>query len=195
MVQLETPQITVSEDLFTALARENPELRLERRADGTLLAMPPTGSATGHRNSEILIQLGNWNRAQGDGLVFDSNAGFRLPNSAIYAPDAAWLSKSRWSKLTREQKEGFAPLCPEFVIELLSPSDSIADTRAKLEEYIENGTALGWIIDPFRFIVEIYRPNTEPEVLQNPSTIDGEGPVAGFALDLRPIFDALSSAD
>ena len=189
MLQFELPKITISEELFARLASENKNARLERMADGTLVALPPVGLATSIRNAHLTAQLGSWTSGDAKGVAFASNAGFRLPDSAFLSPDASWLAVSRWRALTREEREGFGPLCPDFVVELLPAGDEVEYARAKLKEFIANGAGLGWLIDPLRRVVEIYRPNAEPEIIQNPEAIEGEGPVAGFVLDLRPIFD------
>ena len=149
--------------------------------------MPPTGGGTGKRNSELNIQLGLWNRETKLGFVFDSSTGFKLPNGATRSPDAAWVKRDRWDSLTLEQQEQFPPLCPDFVVELQSPSDALADARLKMQEYLENGVQLGWLIAPKIRQVEIYRPNRELEILQSPATLSGEEVLAGFVLDLTEI--------
>jgi Uma2 family endonuclease len=189
MLQMESAPIMVSEELFLAVARENPDVHLERASNGRLIVLPPAGCEGSRQNVEITAQLALWSHRVNTGVAFGTNAGFRLPNSAIYAPDAAWLEVSRWRGLTREERQGFAPLCPDFVVELLSPSEDLSVTREKLKEYIENGSALGWLVDPFRRAVEIYRPAREPEIVDNPQFVTGEGALAGFVLDLREIFD------
>jgi Uma2 family endonuclease len=194
MVQVESPHITVSEQLFLELMRENPGVRFERARDGTLIVMPPNGLDGSRQNLQIVWQLENWNRALGGGVVFDSSGGFRLQNGAIRSPDAAWLQKAQWQQLSAEQRCGFAPICPEFVIELLSPTDDLTETRAKLDEFVRSGASLGWLVDPSRRIVEIYRPSRAPEMLENPLTVEGEGALSGFVLGLEPIFDDPSIA-
>jgi len=189
MVQTETPRISGSRNLYLAIVRENPNLRIERRRDGTLIVVPPTGGEGSRVNAEITAQLVVWNRGR-DGIVFDSSGGFDLPDGSTYSPDAAWIPLSRWSALTAEQRPGFTPLCPDFVLELLSPSDSLIETREKLSQFIANGARLGWLIDPFRKVVEIYRPGGAPEMRANPVAVDGEDVLLGFTLDLGPIFPA-----
>jgi len=188
MLLMEAPPLQVSRELFVALARENPAARLERARDGTLSVMPPTGFNSGRRNFELCCQLGNWNSASGAGVCGDSSGGFELPDSAIRAADAAWISRARWDRLTKAERETFAPLCPDFVVELRSRSDRMAGLRTKMLEYIENGARLGWLIDPYARRVEIYRPSSEPEALEAPAALSGENVLPGFVLDLAPIF-------
>lgn len=189
MLQMQESPLRVSRELFVALAGENPGARLERARDGTLIVMPPTGADGSRRNLQLLFQLELWNRTSAEkGVVFDSNGGFELPNSAIRAADGTWVAWARWDRLTAAERETFSPLCPDFVAELRSPSDRMADLRDKLAEYIDNGAHLGWLIDPYAHSVEIYRPGRDPEVLAAPATLSGEDVLPGFSLDLAPIF-------
>jgi Uma2 family endonuclease len=149
--------------------------------------MPPTGSETGRRNIKITAQLENWSSQNNLGVAFDSSTGFKLPNGADRSPDASWVKKERWEALTPEQQARFAPLCPDFVVELCSPSDSIEKVRAKMREYIENGARLGWMLERKNQQVEIYRPNQEVEILQSPTTLSGEDVLPGFVLNLKDI--------
>ncbi len=179
--------IVLSEDLYLALLRENPDLCLERSKHGELIVVPPAGAAGSAANADLSTQLAIWCRKHG-GIVFDSSAGFRLPDGATRSPDAAWLDGSRWTALTPAQRRGFPPLCPDFVAELLSPSDDLDEIRAKMAEYLANGARLGWLLDPFRRAIEIYRPGREPEIREGAHTVDGEDVLPGFVLDLDPIF-------
>jgi Uma2 family endonuclease len=188
MLQMEAPPLRVSRELFEALVAENPDARLERARDGTLIVMPPTGWDASRRNVELTGQLWLWNRETLAGFCADSNGGFELPDSAIRAADAAWVSRARWERLTQAERKTFSPLCPDFVVELRSPSDRMPDLRDKMAEYIENGAQLGWLIDPYAKRVEIYRPGREPELLAAPATLSGEDVLPGFVLDLAPIF-------
>jgi Uma2 family endonuclease len=181
-------KIEISDEQFWQLCRDNDDLRFEKTATGELIIMPPTGSNTGKRNADLTYQLQSWNRRQKLGEVFDSNSGFRLPNSAERAPDASWVSQQRWDALTPEEQDKFAPLSPDFVVELMSSSDSLQKTREKMKEYIENGTQLGWLINRKKRQVEIYRPNQEVEILENPQTVSGEKILPGFVLDLTTIW-------
>jgi len=181
--------IKLTSEQFYQLCEENPDLKLERSANGELIAMPPTGGETGKRNSKLNLQVGIWNEQTELGEVFDSSTGFTLPNKADRSPDASWVEKSRWSALTPEQREKFIPLCPDFVIELVSPSDSLKKTQEKMQEYMENGCRLGWLINRKKREVEIYRPGQDVEILQSPQTISGEDVLPGFVLNLQKIWN------
>jgi Uma2 family endonuclease len=183
------PAIDLTDDEFFALCQLNRDLRLERTAEGEIIIMPPTGWMTGDRNSEINLQLRKWAKADGTGVVTDSSGGFHLPNGADRAPDAAWVLRSRLAALTAEQKEKFLPLCPDFAIELMSPTDTLAKTQAKMAEYMENGARLGWLINPENRQVHVYRPRRAVVILKNPSDISGDPELPGFVLDLREIWE------
>ena len=188
MLTLNIPAtVKLTDEQFYQLSLANRDLRLERTASGEVLIMPPTGGGTGKRNSDLNIQLGLWNRETKLGFVFDSSTGFKLPNGATRSPDAAWVKRDRWDSLTLEQQEQFPPLCPDFVVELQSPSDALADARLKMQEYLENGVQLGWLIAPKIRQVEIYRPNRELEIVQSPAILSGEEVLTGFVLDLTEI--------
>jgi Uma2 family endonuclease len=182
------PIIRLTDDQFFQLCQANQELRFERTATGELIIMPPAGGETGNRNGRLTQQLFNWSDADGSGIGFDSSTGFKLPNGADRSPDAAWVKLERWNTLTPEQKEKFPPICPDFVIELLSPSDSLKVVQEKMKEYRENGTRLGWLINRKSKQVEIYRLGQEVEVLQAPATLSGEAVLPGFVLNLEPIW-------
>ena len=181
--------IKLTSEQFYQLCEENPDLKLERNANGELIAMPPTGGETGKRNLTAGALLWLWNDETQLGEAFDSSTGFTLPNKADRSPDASWVEKSRWDALTPEQREKFIPLCPDFVIELVSPSDSLKKTQEKMQEYMENGCRLGWLINRKKREVEIYRPGREVEVLQSPQTISGEDVLPGFVLNLQKIWN------
>jgi Uma2 family endonuclease len=181
--------IKLTSEQFYQLCEENRDLKLERNANGELIAMPPTGGETGKTNSKFNLQIGLWNEQTELGEVFDSSTGFTLPNKADRSPDASWVEKSRWSALTPEQREKFIPLCPDFVIELVSPSDSLKKTQEKMQEYMENGCRLGWLINRKKREVEIYRPGQDVEVLQSPLTLSGENVLPGFVLNLQKIWN------
>ena len=188
-VILRIPQsLKFTDDKFVEMVAANKDLRLELSAQGELSIMSPTGGETGDRNLELGGQVWFWNRQNGLGKAFDSSTGFKLPNGATRSPDVSWIKIARWNALTPEQRKKFLPLCPDFVIELVSESDDLADTQAKMREYIANGLRLGWLINPKNKQVEIYRPNQEIEVLQSPANLSGENVLPGFILDLQPIF-------
>ena len=179
----------VTPEQFAALAASNRELRLERTAQGELIVNPPTGWETGRRNSIISGELYIWWRNAGKpGKVFESSTGFILPNGANRSPDACWISQERWDALTPEQKGTFANICPDFVVELRSGSDSLSSQQEKMREYMDNGAVLGWLIDPQNRTVEIYRAGLAVEVLANPSELSGEKVLPDFLLDLREVW-------
>ncbi len=182
------PTLQLTDEVFEQLCRQNPDLRLERTAQGELIAMAPTGSETGYRNADLLGQLWQWNRQQQLGRVFDSSAGFTLPNGAIRSPDVAWVAQTRWDALTPAQRRRFAPLCPDFVLELQSPSDDLATLQAKLQEYIANGAQLGWLmaIEPQR--VYAYRPGQPVQIWERPVRLAGDPVLPNFVMDLTPIW-------
>jgi Uma2 family endonuclease len=188
-VILQIPKsLKFTDDKFVEMVAANKDLRLELSSQGELSIMSPTGGETGDRNLELGGQVWFWNRQNGLGKAFDSSTGFKLPNGATRSPDVSWIKMERWNALTPEQRKRFLPLCPDFVIELVSESDDLADTQAKMREYIANGLRLGWLINPKNKQVEIYRPNQEIEVLQSPLSLSGEDVLPGFILDLQPIF-------
>lgn len=182
--------LTVTSEQFAALAAANRELRLERTAAGELIVNPPTGGETGKRNAKIMTQLGVWGDAnEALGEYFDSSTGFELPNGANRSPDASWVRRERWEALTTEQRKGFGPLCPDFVVELRSESDRLSDLQAKMQEYMDNGAQLGWLIDPKHKRVEIYRTGQAVDMLENPGTLSGEVVLPGFTLQLKRVFE------
>ncbi len=196
--------IDLTDEQFFQLCQQNRDLRFERTANGELIIMPPTGSETSDRNADLTYQLRAWTRQNKLGKSFDSSGGFKLPNGAERSPDASWVKMERWNALTEAEKERFAPLCPDFVVELMSPSDSVEKTRAKMtsdpasakdardrarmREYLANGARLGWLINRQREQVEIYRLNREVEILSNPQTLSGEDVLPGFILDFAQIW-------
>ena len=184
-----TLKLTISHEQFVQLAWVNQNLQLERTATGELIVMPPTGSDTGNKNADILGQLWLWNRQTQLGQIFDSSSGFHLPNGADRSPDVSWISQDRWDTLTPEEKSGFAPLCPDFVLELRSKHDSLESLQQKMQEYQENGAKLGWLIDRTRKKVEIYRPKKSVEVQDFPNSLSGEDILPGFTLDLSEIWN------
>ncbi|MEQ9355241.1 Uma2 family endonuclease [Coleofasciculus chthonoplastes] len=179
---------SISVEQFYEFCLANRDLRIERTASGEVIIMPPAFSDTGNRNMKIAQQVANWAEQDGTGEVFDSSAGFTLPNGAIRSPDGSWIKLERWDALSEEQKASFAPICPDFVIELRSQSDTLSGLRNKMQEYIDNGTLLGLLIDRKNRNVYIYRPNQEPEILENPETVSGEPVLPGFVLRMAKIW-------
>ncbi len=182
------PFVQMNDEQFFDFCQANRDVRIERSKDGEIIIMPPTGANTGERNSEINFQLKLWAKKNKRGKVYDSSTGFILPNAATVSPDASWILKERLEKFTAKQREKFLPLCPDFVVELRSASDSLKDSQEKMREYIENGARLGWLIDPKNKRVHIYRANGEIEVLENPTKVSGEDVLANFELDLTEIW-------
>ena len=180
--------IKLTDEQFYQLCQDNENLRFERTARGELIIMPPAGGETSNRNGRLNQQLFNWTDTDGTGIAFDSSGGFKLPLGADRSPDASWVKLERWNALTPEQKTKFAPLCPDFVVELLSPSDSLKDTQEKMKEYRDNGARLGWLINRKSRQVEIYRQGQDVEVLESPASLSGEDVLPGFVLNLEPIW-------
>lgn len=178
----------LTDEEFLQFCRENADWRIERSAEGDLILMPPAGGETGSRNSQLNRLLGNWAEVDGTGIVFDSSTGFTLPSGAVRAPDAAWALRGRWETLSPEERRKFPPLCPDFVVELRSPSDALDTLQAKMEEYLANGARLGWLIDPDERKVYVYRPDAEVVCLENPAQIDGDPVLPGFVLDLSRVW-------
>ena len=182
------PAIDMSSEQFYEFCLINREWRIERTAEGDLRIMAPAGGGTGSRNALITAFLTNWALQDGTGISFDSSTGFTLSNGATRSPDAAWVKRSRLTALPAEQKEKFLPLCPDFVLELRSPSDDLATIQEKMQEYLDNGAQLGWLIDPLRRCVSVYRPSAQVEQLDNPPSLSGDPELLGFVLELSNIW-------
>jgi len=180
--------IRFTEEQFVLLCQENPELRLELTAQGELIIMPPVGSEGGWRSGETFLALGNWTKKDGTGISFDSSTGFALPNGAIRSPDASWIRRERWDALTKAQRVKFAPICPDFVAEVRSQTDKLPALLEKMQEYLDNGARLGWLIDPFDKRVYVYRPNQPSEILEDPVEINGDPVLPGFVLPVRELW-------
>ncbi len=180
-------KIDLSDEQFFEVCQTNRNYRFERTASGEVLIMTPSGSETDRRNVKITTQLDIWNEQNHLGEVFGPSAGFKLPNGADRSPDASWVKAERWNALTPEQQEKFAPICPDFVLELRSPSDSLKELQEKMQEYIANGAQLGWLMDRKNKRVEIYRPGKDVEILDNPASLLGENVLPGFVLHLQQI--------
>jgi len=196
LIQTESTPMTVNLPAIAPMTHEqfyefclaNRDLRIERTASGEVVIMPPAFSDTGNRNFNIAAQLWNWTEEDGTGIGFDSSAGFTLPNGATRSPDASWIRLERWNALTEEQKASFAPICPDFVIELRSSSDTLISLQDKMQEYMANGVLLGWLIDRKNRTVYVYRLNQEPKILDNPETVSGDPELSGFVLRMAKIW-------
>ena len=183
------PAICMTEEQFGDFCAQNRELRIERTAEGALEIMPPTMGYTGHHNANVTTDLAIWARQDGSGYAFGSSAGFTLPNGAVRSPDSSWVLRSRLDALTEEERRGFGHICPDFVIEIRSASDRLSTLQAKMQEYIDNGARLGWLIDPIGRRAYVYRPGVVVEVLDMPQTLLGDPELAGFTLDLGAIWE------
>lgn len=182
--------IKLTSEQYYKLATAHPDLRMERTPTGELVIMPPTGGETGLRNFSLLGQLWAQGRQNPSlGVGFDSSTEFNLPNGGNRSPDAAWIQLERWNALSKEERETFPPICPDFVIELRSPSDSLKDLQKKMGEYVRSGIRLGWLIDPKNRKVEIYRQGQPVETLESPATLSGYDVLPGLTLNLKFIFD------
>jgi Uma2 family endonuclease len=183
------PVLHLTDDQLFELCQLNRDWRIEYTDQGELIVMPPTGGETGNQNAELTFQLQAWAKSDQTGIAFDSSTGFRLPNGAIRSPDVAWVRRSRLAALTRDQKQKFLPLCPDFVIELRSPTDNLQALQSKMQEYLGNGAQLGWLIDPLTRRVHVYLPQRLPEILAAPNTISAEPLLPSFTLDLQTIWE------
>jgi Uma2 family endonuclease len=188
IIEVNLDSFPITDEQFYDLCQDNRHLRFERNAKGNLVIMPPTGGETGNKNIEIAYQVQNWSRSNKSGIAFDSSTGFKLPNGADRSPDAAWIPLEKWQNLTEKERQRFVPLCPDFMVELRSKTDSLKPLQDKMKEYIENGTRLGWLINPQDKQVEIYRQGKEVEILDYPQTLSGENILLGFVLDLKLIW-------
>ena len=185
---LDVCAVGLTDEQFFRLCQDNRDLRFELTAQEELIIMPPTGSETGWRSARITVRLGVWAERDGSGLVFDSSTGFTLPDGSKRSPDAAWIRLERWEALTATERQRFAPICPDFVLELRSPTDDLATAQAKMLEYLGNGARLGWLLDPQAKRVYMFRPGQPAEVLENPGTVSGDPVLSGFVLNLRDIW-------
>jgi Uma2 family endonuclease len=181
----------LTDEEFVDFCLKNRKLHIERYTNGKIVIMPPAGMETSNRNNDLSSQLRVWAKRDGRGVSFDSNAEFMLPSGAAFGPDAAWILKSRLASLTKEEKKLFGKLCPDFVIELKSPSDRLSSLKSKMAEWIANGAQLGWLIVPEKRTVSVYRPERPAEELSDINFVDGEGPAGGFRLELADIWEGL----
>jgi Uma2 family endonuclease len=182
------PIIDLSDEQFYELCRSNPEVKFERNANGKIQIMSPTGGETGNRNFEIGADFAIWNRQSQLGICFDSSTCFKLPNGANRSPDLAWIQQTRWQALAPNDRERFPPITPDFVLELRSPSDALSDLQTKMQEYLDNGVRLGWLIDRKTHKVYIYRQNQPLEALNDPTELSGEEVLPGFSLNLANVW-------
>ncbi len=187
-VALDVHSFRLTDEQFQQLCQDNEDLRLELTADGELIIMAPAGGTTGARNADITSQLTMFAKKDGTGVTFDSSTMFCLPNGAKRSPDAAWVSREGWEALTEDERESFVPLCPDFVLELRSKTDSMSVLHEKMLEYIANGAQLGLLLDPKPKQVYVYRPNRPVDRLDNPQTMAGDPVLPGFVLDLKDIW-------
>jgi len=185
---LDVKSVGLTDEQFYQLCADNPELRLELTADRELVIMSPTGGKTGKRNTKLTQRLANWAEKDATGEAFESSTGFSLPSGAKRSPDAAWVRRGRWESLTEAQQEEFIPLCPDFVVELRSRRDRLRTLQAKMEDYMQNGAELGWLIDPSAKRVYVYRTGRPVECLENPSTLSGEPVLPGFTLNVSEMW-------
>jgi Uma2 family endonuclease len=186
------PEAPMSDDEFFDFCMANRDLRMERTAQGEIIIVPPAGGESDHQSLDVGAELHFWAKRHKKGMAFGSSAGFILPTGAVYAADAAWVSTERLAKLTKPQRKTFLPLAPEFVVEVMSPSDRLKDAKAKMNDWMDGGVELAWLIDPDHETVYIYRAGqSSPELRKGIASISGEGPVAGFALDLTEIWDGI----
>lgn len=182
------PVIDLTDDQFFEFCQINRDLRIERTASGELLIMPPTGSETGESNFRLSGQLFIWTEQDGTGTGFDSSTGFTLPNGATVSPDISWIKLERWNALSQQQRTKFAPIAPDFVVELRSKSDTLKDLQDKMQQYMDNGVRLGWLIDRKQQRVYVYRPGVPVQQLDNPETVSGDPELSGFVLRLSQIW-------
>jgi Uma2 family endonuclease len=186
------PFIELSDDQFYQLCQNHRDLKFERTAQGELIIVAPVGGEGGSREADLIGDLVYWNRQAQMGKLFSSSTCFKLPNGADRSPDAAWVSLERWNQLTPEQQKKFPPLCPDFLIELRSESDALEPLQQKMQEYLRNGMRLGWLVNPQKRQVEIYRANQDPQVLENPQQLNGEEVLPGFIFDLLLLWGSVS---
>jgi len=191
-VLLMHPELRLSPEQFALVCEANPEAVLELAADGQLIRMTPTGGDTGRRNTNLIYQLTLWARRQGGWEVFDSSTGFRLPDGSVLSPDASAVRLEHWQALSAEQRRGFPPLCPDLVVELVSPSDEgprgAEALRRKLTAYLANGAQLGWLLLPEQRAVEIWQPGAEPQRLEGAQVLEGGALLPGLRLELEEIW-------
>ena len=183
-----SPVVAISDEQFDRLCAANPEINFERTPKNEIVIWPPSDGVAGNQKAEMTADFVIWNQQYNLGVVFGSSTCFRLPGGVDRSPDVSWVEKSRWESLTPEQRRKFPPICPDFVLELLSPSDNLRTVQRKMQEYLDSGIRLGWLINPEDKLVEIYRPGREVEVVRSPSTLSGEEVLPGFVLNIEWIW-------
>lgn len=188
-ITLDIRSLNVTNQQFFDLCQVNRDMRLELTAQGEMIMMTPAGGETSSSNSGLTAQLWVWNQHYALGRVFDSSGGFILPNGATRSPDAAWIPQARWDALSKEERKRFLLLCPDFVVELRSPSDAIQTLQKKMREYMDNGARLGWLIDAQARCVEVYRQGQDVEILDNPVSVSGEVVLPGFVLNMKRVWE------
>ncbi len=179
----------MSDEEFFDFCQKHNDLRIERESNGEILIMSPTFSETGRKNFNLIAEFAIWAKQDGTGIGFDSSTGFTLPNGAVRSPDLSWIKLERWNEISENERKKFAHICPDFVVELRSESDSLLTLQDKMKEYIENGASLGWLIDSKERKVYVYRPDEEVEILENPKEVSGESILKGFTLNLKEIWE------
>ncbi|MEJ7847382.1 MAG: Uma2 family endonuclease [Pyrinomonadaceae bacterium] len=179
----------LSDDDFFEFCRDNPDVRIEMDKNGDIEIMAPTGAETGIKNFKLIGEFAVWVEKNGTGVGFDSSTGFRLPNGATRSPDLSWMTLEKWNAIPKAKRKKFAPVCPDFVVELRSETDTLASLQSKMEEYIENGASLGWLIDASKRKVYVYRPNVDVEILDDPKNISGGELLQGFILNVKDIWN------
>lgn len=182
-------QHKLTDDDFFTLCQQNRNLRIEMTKEGDMIVMMPTGGEGGNRNFNLIGEFYAWVKADGTGVGFDSSTGFKLPNGAKRSPDLSWIERKRWTRVPKKLRKKFPPICPDFVVELRSETDDLEVVQAKMEEYLENGAQLGWLIDPLEKKVHIYRPDEKVKILNRPKTLSGEPLLQGLKLKLAGILD------
>jgi Uma2 family endonuclease len=183
------PETPMSDEDLMRFCDANDIARVEREMDGEILVISPAGNRTGRRNAAIISALDTWSLKDGRGYVFDSSTGFTLADGSMRSPDAAWIDATRWNALTKAEQNRFSPICPDFLIELRSHTDDLAQLEAKMLRWLANGAKLAWLIDPERKIVAVYRPDGQPELHNQPAILGGSGVVAGFRLAMARIWE------
>jgi Uma2 family endonuclease len=181
----------LTDDEYFAFCEANPDIRLERTSEGEIIIVPPAGFESDYRNADIVIQIGQWNGRAARGKVFGPTVQFLLPDGSALSPDVAWMSNERQSRIPKEERRRFPRIAPEFVVEVMSPSDRLRAAQRKMRRWVENGVDVAWLIDPDNRVVHVYRPGQAPRLLREPEKIEGEGPVEGLTVDLKDVWQGL----